>query len=1015
MQASNLQKTHSLLRLDPSHACIKPAQTSPTLASESFSCKHLTCPNLNHSCIWFLLIQASNLHKPNPLLRLNPSHAFIKPAQTSPFPASQYLSCRHQTCTNLTHSCVWILPIQVSNLHKPHPLLSLNPSQTSIKPAKASLPLASESLSYKQQTCKKLTHSCVWILLMLASNLHKPHPLLRLNPSEASIKPAQTSPTLAFESFSCLQNTCGNLTHSCVWILLIQASNLQKTHSLLRLNPSHACIKPAQTSLTPASESFSCFHQTCANLTLSCVSILIIRASNLHKPHPLLRLNPSHTSIKPAQTSPTPVSESFSDKHQTCTNITSSCIWIIIIQAANLQKTHSLLRLNPSHACIKPAQTSPTPASESLWSEHQTCTNLTHSCVWILRMQASNLQKTHSLLRLNPSQACIKPAQTSPTSASESFSCFHQTCANLTLSCVSILIMRASKLHKPHPLLRLNPSHTSIKPARTSPTPVSVSFSDKYQTCTNLTSSCVWILIIQAANLQKTHSLLRLNPSHVCIKPAQTSPTPASESLWSEHQTCTNLTHSCVWIFLMLAKYLCKPHPLLRLNRSHTSIKPAKNSFTLAFESFSCLHQTCTNLTHSCVWILLKRASNLHKPHPLLSLNPSQTSIKPAQTSLPLASESLSDKQQTCKKLTHSCVWILLMLAWNLHKPHPLLRLNPSEASIKPAQTSPTLAFESFSCKHQTCKKLTHSCVWILLMLASNLHKPHPLLRLNPSHGFIKPAQTSPFPASQYLSSEHQTCTNLTHSCVWILPIQVSNLHKPHPLLSLNPSQTSIKPARTSLPLASESLSYKQQTCKKLTHSFVWILLMFASNLHKPHPLLRLNPSEASIKPAQTSPTLAYESFSCLQNTCANLTHSCVWIVLLQASNLQKTHSLLRLNPSHACIKPAQTSLTPASESFSSERQICTNLTHSCVWILLMQAFNLHKPQPLLHLISSHTSIKPAQTSPTLASESFSCFHQTSANLTHSCVSILIMRASNLQKPHPHLRLNPSHTSIKPA
>ena len=754
---------------------------------------------------------SSNLRKPHPFLRLNTYHASIKPAQTSPTPASESFPYKYQTCTNLTHSCLWILLRQAWNLHKPHPL-------------------ASESFSYKQQTCKKLTHSCVWILLMLASNLHKPHPLLRLNPSQASSKPAKNSLTLAFESFSCLHQTCTNLTHSCVWILLMLASNL-------------------------------------------------------HKPHPLLRLNPSHTSIKPAKISPTLAFESFSCLHQTCTNLTHSCVWILLRQAWNLHKPHPL-------------------ASESFSYKQQTCKKLTHSCVWILLMLASNLHKPHPLLRLNPSQASSKPAKNSLTLAFESFSCLHQTCTNLTHSCVWILLMLASNLHKPHPLLRLNPSHTSIKPAKISPTLASESFSWKHQTCKNLTSSCVWILIIQAANLHKPHSLLRLNPSHKIIKPAENSLTLAFESFSYKHQTCTNLTPSCLWILLIKSSNLPKTPSLLRLNPSHASIKPAKNSLTLAFESFSCLDQTCTNLTHSCVWILFMQAFNL-------------------------------------PNLNHSCIWFLLIQASNLHKPNPLLRLNPSHAFIKPAQTSPFLASQYLSCEHQTCTNLTHSCVWILPIQVSNLHKPHPLLSLNPSQTSMKPAQTS-------------------SSCVWMLLIEAANLQKTHSLLRLNPSHACIKHAQTSPTPASESLSSEQQTCKKLTHSCVWILLMLASTLHKPHPLLRLNPSHACIKPAQTSPTPASESFSYKHQTCKKLTHSCVWILLMLSSNLRKPHPFLRLNPYHTSIKPAQTSLVLASESFSYKHQTCTNLTPSCVWILLIKSSNLQNTPSLLRLNPSHASIKPA-------------------------------------------------------
>ena len=421
----------------------------------------------------------------------------------------------------------------------------------------------------------------------------------------------------------------------------------------------------------------------------------------------------------------------------------------------------------------------------------------------------------------------------------------------------------------------------------------------------------------------------------------------------------------------MLASNLRKPHRILRPNRSHSCIKPAQTSSSPAFESFSYKQQTCTNLAHSCVSILPMLASNLRKPHSLLYLNPSNTSIKTAQTSLTLASESFLYRSQTCTNLNHSCVWNLLMLASNLHKPRPLLRLNPSHTSIKPARTSPTLASESFSCLHQTCANLTHFYVWILLIQASNLHKPHPLLRLIPSHTSIKPAQTSPTPASESFSFKHQTWSNLTHSCVWFLLIQASNLHKPHPLLRQNLSHTWIKPAQTSLTLASEFFSCLHQTCANLTESCVWILLMLASNLHKHHPLLRLNPSHTSNKPAQTSPTLAFQSFPCSHQTCANLTHSCIWILLIQVSKLHKHHSLLRLNPSYTEVKLAQTSTTLASETFSCLHQTCTNLAHSCVWILLIQASNLHELHPLLLLNHSHARIKPAQTSLTLVSESF--------------------------------------------
>ena len=379
----------------------------------------------------------------------------------------------------------------------------------------------------------------------------------------------------------------------------------------------------------------------------------------MHKPHRHLRLNPSHASIKSAKTSPTPASESLSNKHQTCTNLIHSCVWIL------------LMCLNPYHGSIKSAKTSPTPASESLSNKHQTCTKLTHSCVWILLIQASNLHKPQPLLRLNPSDAFIKPAQTSTTPASESFSYKHQTCRNLNRSCVWILLIQASNLHKPHPILRLNPYLACIRPAQTSPTPESES-------------------------------------PHACIKPAQTSPTLASESFSYKHQTCTSLTQSCFWILLMLTSNQRKPHPLLRLNPSHTSFKSAQTSPTRASESFSCLHQTCENFTHSCVWILLIQASNLHKPHPLMHLNPSHACIKPAQTSPTHASESFSCLHQTCTNLTHFCVWILFMLA----------------------STCANL-IHSFA-------NLTHSCVWILHIQASNLHKPQPLLSLKSSHACIK-------------------------------------------------------------------------------------------------------------------------------------------------------------------------------------------------------------------------------------------------------------------------------------
>ena len=213
-----------------------------------------------------------------------------------------------------------------------------------------------------------------------------------------------------------------------------------------------------------------------------------------------------------------------------------------------------------------------------------------------------------------------------------------------------------------------------------------------------------------ASNLRKPHPLLLLNPSHVCIKPAQTSPTPAPESFSYTHQTCTNLKNSCVLILLIQASNLHKPHPILLLNPSHRK------------------HQTCTNLAHSCIRILLMLESNLHKPHPLLRLNLSHTRIKPAQTSQTPASESFSYTHQTCTNPTHSCVWILLIQASNLYKPRPLLRLDSSQTSIKLAQTSPNRASESFSYKHQNCTNVAHSCVWMLLKQASNLHKPHPIV-----------------------------------------------------------------------------------------------------------------------------------------------------------------------------------------------------------------------------------------------------------------------------------------------
>ena len=357
--------------------------------------------------------------------------------------------------------------------------------------------------------------------------------------------------------------------------------------------------------------------------------------------------------------------------------------------------------------------------------------------------------------------------------------------------------------------------------------------------------------------MHKPRPLLHQNPSHAWIKPAQTSPTPASEFFSYTHQTRPNLTNSCVWILLKHASNLHKLHPLLRLNPSHTSIKPVQTSPTPASGFFSNQHQTCTNLTQSC-------------------------------------SESFSNKHQNCTYLTHSCVWILLMRAPNLHTPRSLLRLNPSHMSIKPAQISTTLASESFSCLHQTCANLTHSCVWIFLMLASNLQKSHPLLLLSSFHSSIKPVQTSPTPASGFFSNQHQICTNLTQSCLWILLIQASNLRKPHPLLRLNPSH-------------------------------------LASNLHKPHPLLLLNSSYTSIKAAQTSPTPASESFSNKHQTCTNLNQSCVWILLIQASKLHKHQPLLCLNPSHSSIKTAHNSLTLASKSLSCEHQTCTHLAHSCV------------------------------------------------------------------------------------
>ena len=535
--------------------------------SESFSYTHQTCTNLAHSFVWILLRQASNMHKTQALLRLNPSHA--------------------QTCAKITHSFVWILIVRASKLHKPHPLLCLNPSHTCTSSPQTSATPASESFSCLHKTCTNLTHSCVWILLIQASNLHKPRPLLRLNPSDKSIKPAQTTTTLTPESFSCLHQTCANITHSCARILIVRALDMHKPHPLLRLNYYQASIKSAQTSPTPASDSLSYMHQNCTNLSQSCVWI------------PL------------------------SCVHQTCTNLTHSCVWILLIRAPNLHKHHPILRRNPSHACIKSVQASPTPASESISCVHQTCTYLTHSCVWILIMRASNLHKPHSLLVLNPYHACIKPAQSSRNPASESLSCVHQTCKNLTHSCVWTLLMRASDMHKPHSLLCLNPSHSHIKSAQTTTTLASESF------------SCVH----RPAKTSPTAA----SESFSCLhKDAQTSPTPVSESFSYTHQNCKRITRSCLWILLIQASNLHKPRLLLRLNPSHKSIKPAKTSPTAASESFSCLHKTCTNLTHSCVWIFLLHASKLQKHHPLLPLNPSYTCIKPAQTSPSPASESLT-------------------------------------------------------------------------------------------------------------------------------------------------------------------------------------------------------------------------------------------------------------------------------------------------------------------------------------------------------------------------------------
>ena len=379
---------------------------------------------------------------------------------------------------------------------------------------------------------------------MRASNLHKPHPPLCLNPSHACIRPAKTSPTVASVSFACLHHTCANVNHSCVGILLIRASNLRKAHPLLFLNLYHACIKPVQVSASPATESLSCVHQACTNLTHSCVWILLMRASHLHKPHPILRLSPSHACIRPAKTSPTVASVSFACLHHTCANVNHSCVGILLIRASNLRKAHPLLFLILYHACIKPVQVSASPASESFSCEHQTCKNLTHPCVWILLMHASDLQKPHPLLRPFPLHACIIPAQTSTTPASESFSYVHQTYAKLTHSYFWIFIMRASNLYKSQPVLRLNPYHACIKPAQTSPTPASESFSCEHQTCKNLTHPCVWILLMHASDLQKPHPLLRPFPLHACIIPAQTSTTPASESFSYVHQTYAKLTHS---------------------------------------------------------------------------------------------------------------------------------------------------------------------------------------------------------------------------------------------------------------------------------------------------------------------------------------------------------------------------------------------------------------------------------------------------------------------------------------
>ena len=271
-----------------------------------------------------------------------------------------------------------------------------------------------------------------------------------------------------------------------------------------------------------------------------------------------------------------------------------------------------------------------------------------------------------------------------------------------------------------------------------------------------------------ASKVYKPQPLLRLNPYHACIKPAHTSPTPASESLSCVHQTCTNLTHSWFWILIMHASNLHNPHAIPRLNCYHACIKPAKTSPTPAFEPFSCVHQTCTNLTHSCVWILLIHILNLHKPQPLLRLNPSRASID-------------LQKPHPLLRLNPSLACI------KMHKPHPLLCLNLSLTRIKTAKESPAPASESFLYKHQICTNLAYSCVWILLIKASNLQKPHPLLRLNPSLACIKHAKTSPTPVSESFSYTHQNCENITRSCLWILLIHASNLRKLHPVLRLNP------------------------------------------------------------------------------------------------------------------------------------------------------------------------------------------------------------------------------------